>query len=158
MDEGRLAILQADVQNRMALIEEVYATLEERAADLHPENPMQLESVAYQLHNLYNAIEDLFKTVADHFENQIVETPRWHTELLRRMREEIPGIRPALLSQESYVLLNGLRGFRHFFRHAYGVPIEYSQLRINLDKARQLRPLLQQDVTRFLQALRGAAA
>lgn len=157
MEEGKLAVLQADIEGQMALIEEVHATLEERAADLQPGNEMQLESVAYQLHNLYNAIEDLFKIVADHFENQIAETPRWHTELLRRMREEIPGVRPALISRESYTLLNGLRGFRHFFRHAYGVPIEYAQLQINLEKARRLRPLLQQDVTRFLQQLRGAS-
>jgi len=76
---------------------------------------------------------------------------------VRRMREEIPGVRPALLSHESYMLLNGLRGFRRFFRHAYGVPIEYAQLQINLEKARRLRPLLQQDVARFLQQLRGAS-
>ena len=70
------------------------------------------------------------------------------------MSQEIPGIRPRLLSQESYLLLNSLRGFRHFFRHAYGVPIDYEQLLINLNKALQLYPCLEQDLNQFFEALK----
>lgn len=36
----------------------------------------------------------------------------------------IPGIRPKLLSQESYRVLNELRGFRHIFRHAYDYELD----------------------------------
>ncbi|GAN33354.1 MULTISPECIES: hypothetical protein [Candidatus Brocadia] len=36
----------------------------------------------------------------------------------------IPGIRPKLLSQESYRILNELRGFRHIFRHAYDYELD----------------------------------
>jgi hypothetical protein len=106
-----------------------------------------------KFHNFYNAIEDLLKIVAAHFENQIADTARWHTLLLQRMSQEISGIRPAFLAQESYLLLNSLRGFRHFFRHAYGVPIDYEQLQINLNKARQLYSYLEQDLDRFFAAL-----
>jgi hypothetical protein len=42
--------------------------------------------------------------VAAHFENQISDTARWHSVLLQRMSQEIPGIRPIVLSQESYLL------------------------------------------------------
>jgi len=64
-------------------------------------------------------------------------------------------VRPALLSESSYRLLNDRRGFRHFFRHAYAAPIEYDQLSLNLDRARQLRRQLREDVDRFLQELRA---
>jgi hypothetical protein len=112
-----------------------------------------MESAAYQLQNLYSATEDLLKLVAAHFENHIADAKRWHSELLFRMTQTIPGIRPALLAQETYYILNKLRGFRHFFRHAYTTPIEYAELQLNLAKARQLYPRLTQDVTHFFDQL-----
>ncbi len=156
MDRATFVLLKSDLQDQMALIEAVYETLEKRAARLQPDDEASLESLAYQLHNLYNAVEDLLKLVAACFENQITDVARWHVALLRRMQHEIPGVRPALLSEDSYRLLNTLRGFRHFFRHAYAVPLDYDQLRVNLERARQLRPVLRQDVQRFLRQLEKA--
>ncbi|MFQ6100785.1 MAG: hypothetical protein ACE5OS_06070 [Anaerolineae bacterium] len=153
MDRNALTVLTSDVEAQMALIEDIFAGLERRAAGLEPDDEVRMESVAYQIHNLYNAAEDLLKITAAHFENQIADSARWHTALLHRMTQEITGVRPPLLSQETYRLLNSLRGFRHFFRHAYAAPVEYAQLQINLDKARQLRPRLREDVERFLSQL-----
>jgi hypothetical protein len=153
MDKEKLTLLRSDVKAQMGVIETIYQSLEDRAAGLRPDDEVRLESVAYQLHNLYNAVEDLFHLVATHFENQIKDVSRWHTALLRRMRQGVEGVRPALLSDESYVLLNGLRGFRHFFRHAYAAPIEYTHIQLNLEKARRLRSRLLQDVEQFLQKL-----
>jgi hypothetical protein len=153
VDKNALIVLKTDLTTQMTLIKAISERLEERARGLKPDDPVRLESVAYQIHNFYNAIEDLLKIVAAHFENQIADTARWHTLLLQRMSQEISGIRPAFLAQESYLLLNSLRGFRHFFRHAYGVPIDYEQLQINLNKARQLYSYLEQDLDRFFAAL-----
>ncbi|MFN6221529.1 MAG: hypothetical protein ACK55G_20760 [Dolichospermum sp.] len=50
-------------------------------------------------------------------------------------------------------MLNSLRGFRHFFRHAYGVEIEYEQLKINLFKALVLLPNLEKDIELFLEKI-----
>jgi len=153
MDDEILVLLISDLEAQLALIEETFDRLEERASGLRPNDEARLESTAYQLHNLYNAVEDLFKIVADAFENQLAAAPRWHIRLLRRMSHDINGVRPALLSQESYQLLDGLRSFRHFFRHAYAAPIDYERLHLNLKKARQLRPLLRRDVDQFLRRL-----
>ncbi len=105
MDEERLTLLVSDVEAQMGMIETIYEKLEERATGLHSDDEVRLESVAYQLHNLYNAIEDLFQLIAAHFENQVKDTSRWHTTLLQRMKQKVGGIRPALLSEESYALL-----------------------------------------------------
>lgn len=153
MDQNTLIVLKTDLTTQMAVVKSVSLLIEERARGLQKDDPIPLESVAYQIHNFYNAIEDLLKIVAAHFENQISDTARCHSLLLQRMSQEIPGIRPSLLSQESYLLLNILRGFRHFFRHAYGVPIEYEQLQINLNKSRQLYPRLEQELHQFFNAL-----
>ena len=73
--------------------------LEDRAAaQMRPETYALIESAAYQLHNLFNAIEDLLKIVANAFENSIADLSRWHTELLDRTTPDIKGIRPSLLS------------------------------------------------------------
>ncbi len=153
MDAVSLKVLQAEIEAQLEEIKQVYVELEDRANQMAANTPAQIESTAYQLHNLYNAVEDLFKIVASAFENSVADLSRWHTELLRRMTLEIEGVRPALLSTESADLLNKLRAFRHFFWHAYGVPLEANQVKQNLTPARQLRPLLSRDVVAFLRAL-----
>jgi hypothetical protein len=153
MDERWLMVLRADVMGQLALIDEVYDKINERVAALQPGDDVQLESCAYQLHNYYGAVGDLFKLIAGYFENQVTDVVRWHIELLQRMRQEIPGVRPALISGETFQLLNGLRGFRHFFRHAYTAAIEFDQLRSNVVKAQQVHSLLQKDVALFLERL-----
>lgn len=153
MGKDDLTILKADIVTQMAFVKSTVDTLEARVQGLAADDPVRLESIAYQIHNLYNAVEDLLKLVAAHFENHIADPSRWHSELVYRMTQDIAGIRPALISGETYRLLNGLRGFRHFFRHAYNVPIEFEPLKINIDRARRLYPSLTQDVDRFLQKL-----
>lgn len=153
MDTPRLKLLEAEIRAQWAVIENVYADVEARAKRLQSGDAVILESLAYQLHSLYNAIEDLFKIIAAAFENSIVDTGRWHTELLRRMMLEIEGVRPALVSGELYPLLNELRSFRHFFRHAYQTRLSEERLQIVLRHARQARPLLQRDLTLFLNRL-----
>jgi hypothetical protein len=156
MEEQNLAIFRADIKAQRELIEQVFLILQQRSEKLTPDQPEYLESAAYQLHNYYNAIEDLLKTVATYFENHIADTARWHSELLKRMTQPVEGVRPAVISLESYGLLNALRSFRHFFRHAYGIPIDFAQLQSNLTKAKQLKPLLDQELAQFLDALNGA--
>jgi uncharacterized protein YutE (UPF0331/DUF86 family) len=76
------------------------------------------------LHNLYCSLEDIFQEIAKTFENKVEDPAKYHRELLKRMYMDIPGIRPRLLSQESYRVLDELRGFRHIFRHAYDYELD----------------------------------
>ncbi len=63
------------------------------------DTPGQLDSVAYQLHNYYGAVENLLKMVATAFENQIGMGGEWHRTLLLRMSQPVLGIRPAFLTE-----------------------------------------------------------
>ena len=150
MDSEQLVILKVDVQAQLNLIKTVYERLNERANSLKGDDPILLESIAYQIHNLYSAIEDLLKLIANYFENNISNSSQWHSLLLQRMTIIVPHVRPVVLSAETYTLLNALRGFRHFFRHAYGATIEYEQLKSNLDKALTVFPKLEADLSQFL--------
>lgn len=76
----------------------------------------------------YTAIEDLLKQVAKAFENHIDSLEGYHRELLMRLNTDIPELRPAFLSKESFLYLDKLRAFRHFIRHAYNCELEEAQL------------------------------
>jgi len=150
VERERLSTLKAAIEAQLGEIDRVYERIEKRRTG---QGPAYIESLAYQLHNLYCAYEDLFKIVAEYFENQIEDETRWHQELLWRMTLSIEGVRPALLSRESFRLLDSLRAFRHFFRHAYTYELDPRKVRLVLEDALAVRKKVLDDVHRFLQAL-----
>jgi len=115
VEKERLAVLRAELKAQIEEIEGIYTRIEDRK---QRKDKAAMESVGYQLHNLYCAFEDLFKIVADTFENHIQDKNKFHQELLKRMAISIEGVRPRLLSQGCFLLLDNLRSFRHLFRHA----------------------------------------
>ena len=128
--------------------------VESRAALLEKEQITAVEALAYQLHTFYNACEDLLKLVTTAFENHMTDQGNWHRGLVQRMSLTISGVRPALISAATLPLLDQLRAFRHFFRHAYNTPINVPRLMLVLDDARVVHPLLQDDVAHFVSHLR----
>ncbi|MCY4374695.1 MAG: hypothetical protein OXC31_13045 [Spirochaetaceae bacterium] len=139
--------MAAEVRAQLQQIERIYGLVDEREAI---GGVAGMESMAYQLHNLYGAIEDLFKVVANAFENHVAPGGGYHTELLRRMTISVPDVRPRVISSETCRLLDSLRGFRHVFRHAYARELDVRKLRIVLDDARAVRGPLANDVEGFL--------
>jgi uncharacterized protein YutE (UPF0331/DUF86 family) len=150
MEEERLSLLGASIDAQRKEIKRIFAKIEERR---RREGMAYLESLAYQLHNLYCAFEDLFKIIADFFENRIEDRAKYHRELLWRMKIPIEGIRPALLSEKSYKLLNSLRAFRHVFRHAYSYELDPKKVALVVEDALKLRALYQGEIDRFLKQL-----
>jgi hypothetical protein len=98
MDTAKLALLKADINAQRMTIDRIFTMLEDRAANLSVESSAEkLESVAYQLHNLYGAVEDFFKVIATYFENNISDSAQWHSHLLQRMTQAVEGVRPAVI-------------------------------------------------------------
>jgi hypothetical protein len=88
--------------------------------------------------------------VAETFENQVQDKSKYHLELLRRMTIPIEGVRPPLLSQGCFLLLDNLRSFRHFFRHAYSYELDERKVKIVLEDALTLSELYRKDIDAFL--------
>ena len=147
MEKKRIAILKAELVAQAGEIEKIYARLDERSKK---KGKAAAESIGYQLHNLYCAFEDLFEIVARTFENNIHDKGRYHLELLKRMTIAIQGVRPSLLSEEVFVLLDNLRSFRHFFRHAYSYDLDERKVRIVLADSMKLRHIYQKDLSAFV--------
>ncbi|MDP3177586.1 MAG: hypothetical protein Q8M76_06755 [Spirochaetaceae bacterium] len=84
---------------------------------------LDLYALGYTIHNVYGMIEGGCLRISKFFENSL-PSDAWHKELLSRMLIDIPGLRPAFLDRDAYVLFDELRGFRHVFLNSYNRPLD----------------------------------
>lgn len=170
----KIQVLISQIENDLKAI----ATLFSRISPYEKKQPQMLEeliAVGYYLHNLYCAFENIFKNIAQTFENQleffqflsvsydgtflfkrkvwIVDTTQWHAQLLKLMILEIRGIRPNIISQESYNCLDEFRRFRHLFRAAYDIELDWERMALVVKKALQLKQIYRKEISLFLQFL-----
>ena len=151
--QARISILEADMKTRQKLVDTIYDNIADRQKR-YAKDRIALESLAFQLHNLYCAFECLFRIVANHFENLVIKQKAHNKKLLDRMKTNIEDIRPSLISESAFTLLSELRDFRYIFRHDYRVKLEPAKIKIVLKKALALRKIYQKDVTVFLSQLK----
>jgi hypothetical protein len=154
MEKSKIALLQAEIQAQMETIEKIYSKIAARKTS-YANDEEGIDSMAFQLHNLYCALEDVFRIVADRFENHLTDPIGWHSELLTRMKLHIGGVRPALISEPTYELLDELRGFRHVVRHAYGKELDPAKIELVLQKALALKKVYAKEFRRFLSQLKA---
>ena len=78
-----------------------------------------LDGVALNLHGFYSGYERIFTHIAETIDGDLPRGEDWHSLLLRQMKTEVPGIRPAVVSTETGAILDDLRKFRHVVRNVY---------------------------------------
>ena len=145
----KFSTIWAYISNQEDTISVIYSKI----AELEPLNEDKLIHIAYQLHNLYSAYEDMFKEISLTFENSIERNSGFHKNLLIRMKIPIPGIRPNVLSEESYLVLGELMGFRHLFRHAYNYNLTPDKMEILRKKILEKKTSIDSDINIFKQFL-----
>ena len=147
----KLALFLGEFEHQVSEINSIYAKIEKRLDFLErKEVSMEMvESTGYWLHNLYCAFEDLFRVVAGFWENDVGTDESFHIHLLKRMQVRIRGIRPALLSKDSFENLNELRGFRHVFRHAYSYGLDDQRVLSLLRHVLSKKDLIMEDLLKF---------
>jgi hypothetical protein len=149
--EERLKVFTAEIESQWEEMLKLHSSIKNKSASLKSDrnNEDLINSLAYKLHNLYSAYEDIFKLIARFFENQIEDITRYHIGLISRMRIAIEGIRPKLLSEDSYRILDELRGFRHIFRHAYTYELDAERIIRLSEKAEKLGDIFAKDFEKF---------
>ena len=88
-----------------------------------------LDSVAPNLHSFYSGLERLFELIARHVDRDLPKGESWHRELLLLMAQDLPNIRPAVLSAESVSSLDEVRRFRHLVRNVYTFNLDPDKMR-----------------------------
>lgn len=100
----------------------------------------------------YTCLETAFVRISKFFENSL-EKDRWHKHLLEKMTLEIPGIRKAVLQEETYSLLDEFLRFRHFRRYYYDYNYDIDRMHFLEKKFNQSMPLVKQDLLDFVSFL-----
>ncbi|MFH1985720.1 MAG: hypothetical protein ABIL58_28125 [Pseudomonadota bacterium] len=155
--EARITVFLGDFDSQLQQIAQIYAVLEKRLQSFNrnPASPEMVDSTGYQLHNLYCAYEDLFKLVVGFWENNVSSNGGFHINILKRMMAEIEGVRPPLISAESYSHLDELRGFRHVFRHAYTYHLDDERVGFLLRRVIAHKECVLTDINAFRDKIRN---
>jgi hypothetical protein len=78
-----------------------------------------VDGVALNLHGFYAGFERIFVRIAEVIDGDLPQGEAWHLLLLQQMMDELPNVRPAVISIEVGNMLNEYRGFRHIVRNVY---------------------------------------
>lgn len=98
--------------------------------------------------NTYTCVETLLFRISRVFENAL-DMQKWHKHLLEKMHIEVPGLRPAVLSRETFKQLDELRRFRHFKRYYYEFDYDWPRLEFLMTVYERAGPGLKSDLDRF---------
>lgn len=125
----RLSLLISYIDEQERILENITEKISYNLTDPDVQDEKTTVFLSYQLHNFYSGMEDLFEEVAKVFENYVEEREKFHIKLLKRMKLNVEGVRPNLLSEKSFKVLNELRKFRHIFRHAYDYELDAGRVK-----------------------------
>ena len=153
-----IELLKADIADELAKIDTVakeFRNVEDKL-ELPPDRVPNYDrgAIGYLMHNFYNGCENIFRSIARFFENDIGPSA-WHKDLLKRMKMEISGFRPKVVDEELYRLLDDFRAFRHKFRHTYAFELDWERERIVAGKLLRTKELLEIQINAFLDHLAG---
>ena len=89
---------------------------------------VERSAMACELHSFYTGIENIFKQVASECDGSLPSGQRWHRDLLDCVAR--PGRnRPAVISMPLRESLGTYLDFRHVFRQAYTLDLQWGKMR-----------------------------
>ena len=157
MPENRYLALKGLIEDEITALRRIAEWTEEALAKL-PEEPSQLEmhGLAAYIHQFYTGVESIFERIAVWLGEERPKGTYWHVDLLNRMAEEREGVRPAVIEGPLRDRLEEYLRFRHFFRHAYGYPLEWAKIRPLAEGMMEALEELQAQLMAFLEGIVGA--
>jgi hypothetical protein len=151
-----IELLKADISDELQKIDFVISEFKkvQYKIDLPPDEVPNYDrgAIGYLLHNFYNGCENIFKSIARFFENDL-GPQEWHKDLLKRMKIEVAGYRPKVIDDELFLLLDDFRAFRHKFRYAYAFELDWERERLVARKMIPAKALLDKQMQYFLNQL-----
>ena len=108
------------------------------------------DSLAMCIHSFYTGIERIFKAIIREVDGVTSSGPEWHRNLLSAMSVECPGVRPAVISEDTFRSLDDYRAFRHLFRNIYTYRIEPKRIFELIDVLVGTWEMTKRDLEKFL--------
>lgn len=149
-----------DIENELTDIEREVAMLSD-AVSIYAHGPKDdpawawvvVQGPASGVEKIYSGCERVMAMIAADIDDAPVSHhDGWHAALLKRVAHAFPGVRDAVISDQTHQALDVLRSFRHRQRNSYGLTLDAE---IVVDRARQASSAFAQfkrDVTEFGQS------
>jgi hypothetical protein len=90
-----------------------------RASETPQDDEYFVAAAALDMHGFYVGFERLFELIAGEIDASRPSGRHWHRDLLKQMSLNVPGTRPAVLSQATTSALTEFLEFRHIVRNVY---------------------------------------
>lgn len=88
------------------------------------EQEFYIDSVALNLQSFYAGAERLFELIARRLDQALPVGETWHRDLLVQMAQDVPNVRPAVISQDNVLVLDKFRRFRHLVHNVYAMNLQ----------------------------------
>lgn len=142
------------IEDELVTLERVVESTEEALASLSDEpSQFQLHGLAAYLHQFYTGVESIFERIAVGLGEDLPRGEYWHVDLLNQMAKERERVRPAVIDEPLRARLRDYLDFRHFFRHAYGYTLQWSQMRWKVENLSDTLMMLRDQLRVFFEAL-----
>lgn len=79
--------------------------------------------MALNIHGFYSGLERIFEIIARQLDGAVPAGQVWHRDLLLQMAQDIPDVRPGVISRDHAIVLDQFRRFRHLVRNVYTMNI-----------------------------------
>ncbi|QGP92606.1 hypothetical protein MGLY_19920 [Neomoorella glycerini] len=109
-----LLILEARLNEEKENLERLKKTLQARGFWATPQQEISLRqadeftlrALASVLLDYYTGIDNMFEEIAKAVDGSLPSGQEWHKDLLRQMKLDINGIRPAVIARETFTYLD----------------------------------------------------
>jgi hypothetical protein len=155
-----LIALAADLAAHQARVEREVEDIQSLSAPGEPDRTT-LWALAGHLQAFTTGCEAILQRAVERFEGLPPHGADSHIRLLQVAALNLPGLRPPIVQAETAAALDPYRAFRHFFRHGYGVELDWSRMAAKVQGIGVVHTRLVRDLaefSRFLDALASGAS
>ena len=150
--------LLVDMRTDMKALDRLFGAVDQaKVASLNRgSDDMTVWAFAAWLHHVYTGVERIFTGVAQALDGCSSRADDRDRRLLASMSESLEGVRPAVLTESTFVWLDELRRFRHLFRHAHGAEFDRQRVKDLAIRTLEMRSTLDEELHRlemFIEAL-----
>jgi hypothetical protein len=111
-------------------------------------------AVSLSLQSFYTGLEKIFEQIAREVDGYLeTKSEQWHKTLLEQMTIEIPGVRAAVIDQQTYDALKKCLAFRHVVRSHYSHRLEPEQIAANFQTLKGCYEPVNQQLREFCRFL-----
>jgi hypothetical protein len=111
---------------------------------------IEMSAGAMVLHSFYSGIENILILVFKHYDEQLLNSNKWHMELLEKAFVSEKN-RRSIFSNELQNKLEEYLKFRHFVRHSYGFQLEWERMEVLLDGIIIFWETIKKDIKNFIE-------